>query len=203
MASNVNLEEQVAKGRFRQDLYYRLNVMTFHLPPLRNRCQDIPLLTRAIVARNNARFGKALFDISPDALAALEAYHWPGNVRQLENVLQEAVLVSSGPELLLRDLPQLVTADPVAEQPDSSSNGVATAMIAADTPTTSPAPRCNQAEPAETLLGGRATYERGLIQRTLVECNQNRSRAARSLGISRVTLYKKLKLYQLVDEAAR
>ncbi len=202
VASNVNLEEQVAKGRFRQDLYYRLNVMTFHLPPLRNRCQDIPLLTRAIVARNNARFGKALFDISPDALAALEAYHWPGNVRQLENVLQEAVLVSSGPELMLRDLPQLVAADSVAEQSNGSSNGVASSMATME-PTTIPATRCNQAEPAETLLGGRATYERGLIQRTLVECNQNRSRAARSLGISRVTLYKKLKLYQLADEASR
>src|SRR5207253_1567015 len=93
---------------FRPDLYFRLNVMSFHLPPLRERVQDVAPLARAMAARFNRKFEKELFSISPQALAALESYTWPGNIRQLENAIQHAVLVSSGPELHLRDLPDPV-----------------------------------------------------------------------------------------------
>src|SRR5262245_61139229 len=99
-ASNCNLEEAVEQGRFRQDLYYRLNVMSFYLPPLRERVQDIGPLARGMAARFAQKFGKELFAISPEAMAGLEAYTWPGNIRQLENVIQQSVLMSTGPELL-------------------------------------------------------------------------------------------------------
>src|SRR5207302_3764165 len=108
VASNLNLEEAADRGRFRLDLYYRLNVMSFHLPPLRERVQDIAPLARGMAARFNRKFQKDLFDISPEALAALESFPWPGNIRQLENVMQHAVLVSTGPELLVQHLPQPV-----------------------------------------------------------------------------------------------
>jgi two-component system response regulator HydG len=201
VACNSDLEEEVAKGLFRQDLFYRLNVMSFHLPPLRQRRQDIPLLARDIVARFNAKFSKDLFNIADDAMDALLAYHWPGNIRQLENVLQEAVLVCDGPELMLGDLPEL---PPCADAPNFSQ--CAPTLVVG-------APRENStgdnngngqhSGTAETLLRGRADYERGLIQKTLNDCGRNRSKAARVLGVSRVTVHKKLKQYGLSDSANR
>src|SRR6202011_5370232 len=108
VASNLDLEGAVERGRFRPDLYFRLNVMSFHLPPLRERIQDIAPLARGMAVRFNRKFNKKLFDIHPEAMAALEAFSWPGNLRQLENVLQHAVLVSSGPELRVDHLPAAV-----------------------------------------------------------------------------------------------
>jgi transcriptional regulator with PAS, ATPase and Fis domain len=172
-ASNWNLEEAVARGKFRQDLYYRLNVMSFQLPPLRDRPQDIPPLVRAFTARYARKFHKELFEISPEALAALERFPWPGNIRQLENLLQQAVLVSSGPRLLLTDLPAAVQ----------------TYAATADEP---------RAE-AFTLARNRCEHERLVIQRALANSGNSRTRAAHALGISRVTLYKKMRKYGLLD----
>jgi DNA-binding NtrC family response regulator len=174
VASNWNLDEAVERGKFRRDLYYRLNVMSFHLPPLRERVQDIGPLVRGMAARFNNKFQKDLFDIHPRATEALEAFPWPGNIRQLENVVQQAVLVSSGPELLLAHLPQ-----PVQEFAAlSTGNG----QVA-----------------GESLLHNREIAERTIIQRALVNSAYSRARAATSLGISRVTLYKKMKKYGLMD----
>ena len=174
VASNWDLEEAVSAGKFRQDLYYRLNVMSFHLPPLRERVQDIAPLVRALVARFNTKFGKELFDISPRAMDALETFPWPGNIRQMENFVQQAVLVSSGPELLFEHLPQQVR----EYQPTS---------LAVLTRTQS-----------DSLLLNREQVERNIIQRTLVNHGFSRVRAANALGISRVTLYKKMKKYGLM-----
>ncbi|HJT76440.1 MAG TPA: sigma 54-interacting transcriptional regulator, partial [Gemmataceae bacterium] len=155
-ASNWDLEEAVAQGKFRQDLYYRLNVLALHLPPLRERPQDVGPLARGMAARFNRKFNKGLFDISPEALAALEAFPWPGNIRQLENVVQQAVLMSSGPELLVRHLPQ-----PVRD--------------AAAAPRVPPP----AAAPADgSLAANRDQHERTVIERTLEEHNNCRSRAA-------------------------
>jgi DNA-binding NtrC family response regulator len=207
VASNWNLEESVEKGLFRQDLFYRLNVMAFHLPPLRERRQDIPLLARAFVAHFNAKFGKGLYDIAPDALAAIEAYHWPGNLRQLENALQQAVLVSHGPELALHDLPESIArpcgrpvAGPALAHPFTGGAGVADATdfsraVAAGTGR----PNGDTLLPGDTLLRNRSAYEQNLIRQTLERCKYNRSSTARVLGISRVTLYKKIKQYGLTD----
>jgi transcriptional regulator with PAS, ATPase and Fis domain len=174
VASNWDLEEAVSANKFRQDLYYRLNVMSFHLPPLRERVQDIAPLVRTLVARFNTKFSKELFDISPQAMDALEAFPWPGNIRQMENFLQQAVLVSSGHELLTQHLPQQVreyrpTRGPVAVR-----------------------------APADTLSHNREQVERNIIQRTLVNHGWSRVHTANALGISRVTLYKKMKKYGLM-----
>jgi DNA-binding NtrC family response regulator len=173
VASNINLEEAVQASRFRPDLYFRLNVMSFHLPPLRERVQDIAPLARGMAARFNRKFNKGLFDIHADAMAALEAYSWPGNLRQLENVLQHAVLVSSGPELLVEHLPATIQA--------------------AALPSITPEENAN-----ESLHHQRDLIERNVIQRALMTNGFSRTRAADSLGISRVTLYKKMKKYGLM-----
>jgi DNA-binding NtrC family response regulator len=174
VASNQELEETVRQNRFRQDLYYRLNVMSFHLPPLRERVQDIAPLARAMAARFNTRFKKDLFDISPRALDLLEAHPWPGNIRQLENCIQQGVLLSGGSELLLEHLPQQVRDQPIAAQ-------------------------AAPAAPPRSLQDNREAVERAVIQRALTNHGNSRSRAAAALGISRVTLYKKMKKYGLME----
>ena len=176
VASNWDLEDAVARGRFRQDLYYRLNGMSFHLPALRERVQDIAPLVRAMAARSNTRFRKNLFDISPKAMDLVEAYPWPGNIRQLENAIQQAVLLSRGPELLPEHLPA-----PIREYRQVSAM-----------------------EPlkgkSSSLLHSRELTERSAIVRALASNNNSRSRTANALGISRVTLYKKMKKYGLMPE---
>jgi transcriptional regulator with PAS, ATPase and Fis domain len=174
VASNWDLEEAVERGRFRRDLYYRLNVMSFHLPPLRERVQDIAPLARGMVARFNSKFQKELLEISPEAMSALEAFPWPGNIRQLENVVQQAVLVSIGPELLVQHLPAALQDCAVS----SNRNGKSV---------------------TDSLFHNRELAERSIIQRALVSNSYSRARAAQSLGISRVTLYKKMKKYGLME----
>jgi DNA-binding NtrC family response regulator len=177
-ASNCNLEEAVEQGRFRQDLYYRLNVMSIYLPPLRDRVQDIGPLARGMAARFAQKFSKELFAISPEAMAALESYSWPGNIRQLENVVQQSVLMSSGPELLWRHLPKTIQ--------DYIESG------------RKPSPAVK-----DSLQQSREDVERTAIQRALMNCGFTRARAASALGISRVTLYKKMKKYCLMEAATQ
>jgi DNA-binding NtrC family response regulator len=179
VASNWDLEEAVQRNRFRQDLYYRLNVMSFHLPPLRERVQDIAPLVRGMAARFNTKFRKDLFDISPQALDALESFPWPGNIRQLENFIQQGVLVSNGPELLFDHLPQQVR-DHRPADPDVPS-----------------------APQHDSLMHNREMIERNVIQRALANNGYSRARAASALGISRVTLYKKMKKYNLMRAPLR
>jgi transcriptional regulator with PAS, ATPase and Fis domain len=167
-ASNWDLEAAVAAGRFRQDLYYRLNILSFYLPPLRERVSDIARLVRGMAARFAARFHKDLFDISPEAMAILESQPWPGNIRQLENAVQQAVLCSAGPVLLPAHLPACL------HQPQRLPE-----------------------ETEERLQQVRESLERSLIQHALRDNGDNRVRAARALGISRVTLYQKMKKYRL------
>lgn len=174
VASNWDLEEAVSTGKFRQDLYYRLNVMSFHLPPLRERVQDIAPLVRALVARYNTKFRKELFDISFPAMDALEAFPWPGNIRQMENFIQQAVLVSSGPELLAEHLPQQV-------RDYRPSRLFAPGRLGKG-----------------SLSRNREQMERNIILRTLVNNGYSRAHTANALGISRVTLYKKMRKYGLM-----
>lgn len=173
-ASNIDLEEAVAAGRFRKDLYYRINVMSLHLPPLRERPADIGPLATAMVARFSEQFNKGPMSVSPEARALLESFAWPGNIRQLENAIQHAVLVSPGYRVEVQHLPQAVQERRAA---------------AADKRAGDP-----------TLIDNRQTFERGIIQQALASSNFNRVRAASALGISRVTLYKKMKKYGLMAE---
>jgi transcriptional regulator with PAS, ATPase and Fis domain len=177
-ASNLDLEQAVADRRFRQDLYYRLNVMAFHLPPLRERVQDVAPLVRAMAVRFSHKFGKELFDVHPRAMQSLQAFPWPGNIRQLENVMQQAVLVSTGPELLLEHLPRTIQEyAPITAVPGRI--------------------RVN------TLSENRDAREKNLIQQAIVTSSYSRARAASSLGISRVTLYKKMRKYGLLGMPRR
>lgn len=175
-ATNWNLAEAVDRSTFRRDLYYRLHVVTFHLPPLRARPQDIGPLVRGMVARYGGKFGKRIFAIDPDAIGTLEQFPWPGNIRQLENVIQQAVLTCPSDTLLREHLPPMVQA-PVAGRP-TGANGV-----------------------AGSLAQNRETTERAVIVRALERVGYSRTRAAELLGVSRVTLYKKMKKYALLPKA--
>lgn len=176
-AGNRDLAAAVESGKFRRDLYYRLHVMAFHLPPLRERRIDIGPLTRGIAAHYNTKFRKDLVDIAPETFAALEWFPWPGNIRQLENVVQQAVLVSTGPTLVPAFLPQ-----PIQRAGCTSAK--------------------REAGP-NWLLHNRHDVERNLIERALRDCDNSRTVAAKNLGISRVTLYKKMRKYGLLGPSAR
>lgn len=176
-ATNWNLADAVERGSFRRDLYYRLHVISFHLPPLRHRPEDIGPLVRGMVARYGTRYGKRIFGVCPEALRVLEAFPWPGNIRQLENVVQQAVLTSTGNELKLHHLsPQVLTR---SEGPSL---------------TTTPPPGGFDG----TLRQTREATERANILRALEKAGQSRTRAAQMLGVSRVTLYKKMVIYKLM-----
>lgn len=177
-ATNWNLADAVERGAFRSDLYYRLHVLAFRLPPLRERPQDIPPLVRGMVARYGTRFGKKIQGIHPDALRALEAFPWPGNIRQLENVLQQAVLTCPADELRLQHLPPMVH----TVRPEAGSGRAGGAP--------------------GTLEHNRETTERAAILRALEKAGFSRTRAAQLLGVSRVTLYKKMKKYGLFPRPA-
>ncbi len=178
-ATNWNLADAVERGSFRRDLYYRLHVVTFHLPPLRGRPGDIGPLVRGMAAKYAARFNKRLYGVDPAAVRAAELFPWPGNIRQLENVVQQAVLTCTGESLTLSDLPAAVTTRPAgAGKLDST-----------------PAP--------SSLAQNRESAERAVIVRALEKVAFSRTRAAAMLGVSRVTLYKKMKKYGLLSKPTR
>jgi two-component system response regulator HydG len=177
-ATNWNLEEAVERGQFRRDLYYRLNVMPFYLPPLRERVEDIGPLVREMTTRFADRFRKPLATVNSDVIAMLEAFPWPGNIRQLENVVQQAVLISSGPELLAQHLPPLVQ-NYFLERREPPRGA------------------------RFSLARRREESERTVIERALEESSFSRTRAARLLGVSRVTLYKKMRKYDLLARPSR
>jgi two-component system, NtrC family, response regulator HydG len=176
-ASNVNLEQAVDDGRFRRDLFYRINVLSIFLPPLRERIDDILPLAAKAVARACARFHKEPMEVSAEAQAALEAYPWPGNIRQLENVIQNAVLFGTGSVLRLKHLPQSLQDHALRH----SGGGRGT----------------------DSSLGlNREIHERSVIHKTLLDCDYNCSNAAKVLRVSRTTLYKKIKKYGLMEDEA-
>ncbi len=166
-ATNRDLEAEIRRGSFRADLFYRLNVIALHLPPLRQRPDDIPLLAEGFLAGSAASRNEPVKTIDDDALGALMAYTWPGNVRELENALERAVIVSSG-ETVGRDaLPERVTDRRVEP-------------FVSDRPLTTPTMEA---------------IERAYIQWVLRNEGGNKSRAAATLGIDPSTLYRKLARY--------
>jgi two-component system response regulator AtoC len=171
-ATSKDLQQEVDAGRFREDLFYRINVMKIHLPPLRERRGDIPLLVGYFIHLFNQKLEKEIEGLSSQAMPILMAYSWPGNVRELENVIERAILLGKGRWITPDDLPQPITSG----QPSPSS-------IA----------------PEHTLSIKKAskTLERDLIQRALELTEGNRSKAARILEISRPILISKIKEYGL------
>lgn len=171
-ATNKELPREVAAGRFRQDLYYRLNVITVNLPPLRERRADIPLLTAHFLRHYSEQNGKDVQGIQEEALRHLQTCDWPGNVRELQNVIERAVVLTQQPTITIDELHLETEKD------------------------RSPAPSGTQfVLPATATL---AQIEREAIVQALQHSNGNRQAAARQLGIGAATLYRKFKAYQIV-----
>jgi DNA-binding NtrC family response regulator len=169
-ATNAVPADAVRDGRLREDLYYRLNVVAIQLPPLRARKEDLPLLIDAFVAEFNARDGRSLAGLAPDAMRALERHEWPGNVRELRNVIERAVIMAPGRLIEVGDLPPLPGS--LRESADSC-----------------------RLEPGMTV----DMAERRLIELTLEHTSQNKTRAAELLDISLKTLHNKLQRFRLDD----
>lgn len=181
-ATNRSLEEEVARGRFREDLYYRLAVFTVELPPLRERDGDIPILVDYFVHRLSAREGKRIRYLDPMALELLEGYSFPGNIRQLENVISHAVLSASADTIRMNDLPATLLRSVKLER----SQGIRTASKSGVSSAVSSGPGFEPEFP--TLAQMETTH----IQMAMKASGGNKARAARMLGISRMTLYRKL-----------
>jgi len=166
-ATNRRLEDLVREGRFREDLYYRLNVVALRIPPLRERREDIPLLAAHFLTRSAKRHGRAVPTLSPEAMALLLEHLWPGNVREMENAIERAVLLADTDTIFPGDLPPGLRS--------ASGSG----------------------ESAEVTLKPRRLddVEREHILRTLDAYAWNQARAADALGIGRNTLWRKLKDY--------
>ncbi|MCJ8328822.1 MAG: sigma-54-dependent Fis family transcriptional regulator [Lentisphaeria bacterium] len=169
-ASNRNLKKMVADGDFREDLYYRLDVLNIHLPPLRERIEDISLLLLHFLKIYNEENNKSVDGFTPDALKILECYNWPGNIRQLKNCVERMLVLSRNDKFTIKDIPQDIR-DSVDQQPEIQTN------------------------PKDTL--DMEANEKYLIQKALEECKGNRTKAAEKLGISRRTLHRKLHQFDL------
>lgn len=167
-ATNRDLSQMVCEGTFRADLYYRLNVVTIQVPPLRERKEDIPLLAKHFIQQAAANLKKTVQDVAPEARDLLMAYDWPGNVRELRNVCERAVVLARGPLVTPEDLPATLQPD---FQDGQSGHGWR----------------------GQTLHEILSDVERNVILRALREYNYNRTRTAKALGISRRTLYAKIK----------
>jgi DNA-binding NtrC family response regulator len=169
-ATNRRLEDEVAEGRFRQDLFYRLSVLPIELPPLRHRSSDIPLLTSTFVDRFNREFGKRVKGASREAMELLESYTWPGNVRELHNVVERAVLLTVGDEITVESLP------PEVRNQDTADEGLGQFSLG----------------PSGVDL---EELERELLMEALNRAEGNRTEAGRLLGLSRHQIRNRLKKY--------
>ena len=165
-ATNKNLEEEIARGNFREDLFYRLNVIPFVVPPLRERVEDIPILSDHFLREFALTYGRRPKELAPEALEALETHAWPGNVRELKNLVERLVIMNPHPVIERKHLPAFLFRN------DSRRR-------------TAPEP--------STLQQARAAYERDFIVRKLEENQGNITRTAESLGLERSHLYRKMK----------
>ncbi len=179
-ATNQNLSELIAQGKFRQDLFYRLNIISIEVPPLRHRNDDVCLLAQSFVKKHAKHVSKKVEGISSEAMQALKDYSWPGNVRELENALERAVILTKSPVIQLHDLP-----DFLAHQKNKKLN--AETLNAAQ-------------DDALCLRDALKNPERELIVKALDSTDWNRNETARLLGINRTTLYKKMARYGLLKE---
>ena len=168
-ATNRDLAREVEEGRFRSDLFWRLNVVPINLPPLRERKEDLPALCDLFLERFNRELGLRVESISSEARAMIAAYDWPGNVRELENTICRGMVLCEGEELQPRDLPAIRTGVPSAP-PDDLSLG-------------------------EAIRQATVRLEKRIITDRLARCGGNRSATAQSLGISRKTLFNKLRQF--------
>ena len=176
LATNRDLEKMVRDGEFREDLYYRINVITLTQPPLRERISDVPLLVDHFLKQFNAQTGKEILGFDDASLQMLQCYRWPGNVRELVNVIERAVVLCKGNRITSIDLPESVRSENISISSTTSvdANG--------------------------SLKGALAAPERQIILDALEANGWNRQNTAKTLGINRTTLYKKMKKYEIAFE---
>lgn len=165
-ATNSDLSSEVTEGTFREDLFYRLNVINLHLPPLRERQDDIPLLATHFIGLQNARFSTECKGLTPEAMEALRSYEWPGNIRQLRNVIEAALTISSGKYIGLSELAQLIETEHAETSPQ-------------------------QADYSSAL----SRFETEYLTRLLRKHGSNVEEAAAEAGMNMATIYRKLKKY--------
>jgi DNA-binding NtrC family response regulator len=209
LATNENLAAMVNAGRFRQDLYYRINVVGISLPALRERPGDVPLLVDYFLKEIVAAGGRQTQGFDREAMSVLERYSWPGNIRQLENVVERAVLLGSGSVLTVDDLPPEVCGniDPFAHAPSMASSvtsfgmqsSYSSARSEADLPLDGSRLAESQVSARKKLRDAMEAPERQIILQTLRDHHWNRAATAEKLGINRTTLYKKMKRLGLDD----
>ncbi|MDO8303750.1 MAG: sigma-54 dependent transcriptional regulator [Sedimentisphaerales bacterium] len=175
LATNKDLHDEVQRGRFREDLYYRINVVAINLPPLKDRPADIPLLAEHFLRMFSSLHGREKLGINEQAMECLQRHAWPGNIRELENVMERAVLLSKGTYISADDLPATLT----------------------------PQNRSEQHVCPASLKTALAEPERNAIHAALEAHGWNRQKTAKALNVNRTTLYLKMKRYGLEDEAQR
>jgi transcriptional regulator with GAF, ATPase, and Fis domain len=177
-ATHQDLEELIRQGRFREDLYYRLNVFPIFVPPLRERWIDLPELAHHFLRQAVDRCKKTITIIDDDALAILKAYNWPGNIRQLENVMERAVVIAEGPALTVRELPEDIIRAVSSASLQLDVDVLGSEMVEG---------------PLRRERSQRKQRERDLLLRALEKAAGNKAEAARELGLARSTLVSKLK----------
>ena len=188
VASNLALQPLVEQGRFRPDLYYRLNMLQFVIPPLRQRKQDIVPLARKFVRQFAIKHAVRVEEIDPSLFTSLINYPWPGNVRELEHVIQRAVIYCRDGRLSAEQLPHHVLSGTAGPTNDPSVElGLGYGSL-------DPKP----SQPDKTLGGQIALSEKEIIEQTLFKNSFSRTKTAKELGISRVTLYNKMKKYSML-----
>jgi two-component system nitrogen regulation response regulator NtrX len=179
-ATSRHLPDEISSGRFREDLYYRLNVVPVHLPPLAARREDIPALVDHFVARYATERRVPTPEVAADAMAALQAYDWPGNVRQLRNIVERTIIMAPGDRIGRVDI-DMLPPEVLSDQPQLASNATTTAMMGAP------------------LREARETFEREYLRVQIRRFSGNISRTASFIGMERSALHRKLKLLGLAD----
>ncbi|MGE0596585.1 MAG: sigma-54-dependent transcriptional regulator [Hyphomonadaceae bacterium] len=211
-ATNKDLAKLVADGKFREDLYYRLNVFPIEAPPLRERSEDIPALVARFIARFNAEEGRSVRGASEATMQMLFNYEWPGNVRQLENAVFRAVILCEGELLQPEDFPQISGLKPLAAANDAHADVLPVPandhMARAHVSFSAALSEASDAPPPVTIFDGEGhlrqleQIERDLIELAIDHYSGHMSEVARRLGIGRSTLYRKLREYGLEEKAA-
>jgi DNA-binding NtrC family response regulator len=187
VATNQPLERLVDEGRFSPDLYYRVHVLPIDLPPLRERTTDLERLAVHFLARKSAEIERTILGFMPDAIEALRRYHWPGNIRELENAVERAVILCDGARIGAEHLPDRVLRAPTT----STQTGAPSPLLKLNS--IPAAPVSPQAQDARTLSQRLRDPERAALLDTLEKHGWNRTQAAKALGINRTTLYRKMR----------
>jgi two-component system nitrogen regulation response regulator NtrX len=178
-ATNKSLDNEVKEGKFREDLYFRLNVITVEIPPLRERPEDIAPLAQKFIAKFCEQNQRDALELSPEVIEHLEAFHWPGNVRQLENLIERLTVLAPSDVVTLNDLPPEILGTTQTVESKSNINNI------------------------KPLREAKAEFEKQMVEETLERCKGNVSAASAVLGIARKNLQEKIKAYGIAIDQYR